>query len=182
MTTVDPALAARAATLREQIERANYEYYVLDRPTLADRDYDRLLRELQELEASHPSLRTADSPTLRVGIEPQTALAKHRHLVPMLSLGNAFNAEELEEWEQRLVRLAGDDVRKSGYACELKIDARACSWPAPRGATAPSARTSPRICARSSRFRSASGVIPRASRFRWRSAAKCTCPTPDSSG
>ena len=125
--TVDPALAARAATLREQIERATHEYYVLDRPTLSDAAYDRLFRELQELETRHPSLRTADSPTLRVGIEPQSALAKHQHLVPMLSLANAFNAEELQEWEERLVRLAGDDVRKSGYTCELKIDGAAVS-------------------------------------------------------
>jgi DNA ligase (NAD+) len=127
MTRVDPALAARAATLREQLERANYEYYVLDRPTLSDRDFDRLLRELKELETQHPSLRTADSPTLRVGVEPQSALAKHQHLVPMLSLANAFDKEELEDWEERLVRIAGDDVRTRGYACELKIDGAAVS-------------------------------------------------------
>jgi len=124
---VDPALAARAATLREHIERAIHEYYVLDRPTLSDAAYDKLFRDLQALESKHPSLRTADSPTLRVGIEPQSALAKHQHLVPMLSLANAFTAEELEEWEARLVRLAGDDVRKSGYTCELKIDGIAVS-------------------------------------------------------
>ena len=125
--TVDPSLSARAATLREQIERANHDYYVLDRPTLSDQEYDRLLRELQNLEARHPTLRTADSPTLRVGTEPQSALAKHQHLVPMLSLGNAFNAEELQEWEERIVRLAGDAVRRSGYTCELKIDGAAVS-------------------------------------------------------
>jgi len=127
LTAVDPALAARAATLREQIERATYEYYVLDRPTLSDAAYDTLFRELQALETQHPSLKTADSPTLRVGIEPQSALAKHQHLVPMLSLANAFDAQELEDWEQRLVRLAGDDVRRSGYTCELKIDGAAVS-------------------------------------------------------
>jgi len=97
LTAVDPALAARAATLREQIERATYEYYVLDRPTLSDAAYDKLFRELQALETQHPSLKTADSPTLRVGIEPQSALAKHQHLVPMLSLANAFDAQELED-------------------------------------------------------------------------------------
>src|SRR5687768_5899425 len=118
--TVDPALAARAATLREQIERAIHEYYVLDRPSLSDAAYDKLFRELQQLESDHPSLRTSDSPTLRVGIEPQSKLVKHQHLVPMLSLSNAFNAEELQEWEERLVRLAGDEVRRSGYVCELK--------------------------------------------------------------
>lgn len=127
MTKVDPALAARAATLREQIERAGYEYYVLDRPTLSDAEYDRLFRELEGLESRYPSLRTADSPTLRVGVEPQSTLAKHQHLVPMLSLANAFTAEELEQWEERLVRLAGEEVRRSGYTCELKIDGAAVS-------------------------------------------------------
>lgn len=125
--TVDPALAARAATLREQIERANYEYYVLDRPTIPDAEYDRLFRELRALETEHPTLRTADSPTLRVGVEPQSALTKHTHLVPMLSLANAFTAEELEEWQERLERLVGDAVARSGYACELKIDGAAVS-------------------------------------------------------
>ncbi|MGH7677209.1 MAG: NAD-dependent DNA ligase LigA [Gemmatimonadaceae bacterium] len=124
---VEPALSARAATLREQIERAIYDYYVLDRPTLSDLAYDKLFRELQQLESEHPTLRTADSPTLRVGIEPQSKLSKHQHLEPMLSLGNTFNAEELGEWEERLVRLAGDAVRKSGYTCELKIDGAAVS-------------------------------------------------------
>ena len=119
--------AARAATLREQIERANHDYYVLDRPTISDAEYDRLFRELQALEAAHPTLRTADSPTLRVGVEPQSVLAKHQHLVPMLSLANSFNREELQAWEERLVRLAGDDVRRSGYTCELKIDGAAVS-------------------------------------------------------
>ncbi|MGH7637495.1 MAG: DNA ligase LigA-related protein, partial [Gemmatimonadaceae bacterium] len=76
---MDPALSARAATLREQIERAIHEYYVLDRPALSDAEYDKLFRELQDLERTHPALRTADSPTLRVGIEPQSVLAKHQH-------------------------------------------------------------------------------------------------------
>jgi DNA ligase (NAD+) len=120
-------LSARAATLREQLERANYEYYVLDRPTLTDAGYDKLFRELQALEREYPELRTDDSPTLRVGAEPQSQLAKHQHLVPMLSLANSFNDEELEAWEERLVRFAGEDVRKAGYHCELKIDGAAIS-------------------------------------------------------
>src|SRR5689334_4090053 len=123
MPDVPTELAARAATLREQIEKANYEYHVLDRPTISDRDYDQLFRELRELEEQHPTLRTDDSPTLRVGAEPHSQLAKHTHLVPMLSLGNAFNDEELEDWRDRLVRLVGeDDVTRAGYQCELKID------------------------------------------------------------
>jgi len=127
---VENALAAKsahAAGLREQLERASREYYVLDRPSLSDRDYDRLFQELIQLEGEYPALRTEDSPTRRVGAEPSTQFAKHQHLVPMLSLGNAFNAEELEAWEGRLVRLAGDDVRRSGYHCELKIDGAAVS-------------------------------------------------------
>lgn len=120
-------LAARAAFLREQIERANYEYHVLDRPSISDAEYDRMFRELRELEDQNPTLRTPDSPTQRVGAEPQSQLAKHQHIVPMLSLGNAFNEEELSAWEERIVRLAGEEVRRSGYQCELKIDGAAVS-------------------------------------------------------
>lgn len=120
-------LAARAAQLREALERAAHEYYVLDRPSISDAEYDRMFRELQELEAAHPELRTADSPTQRVGATPQSVLPKHTHGVPMLSLGNAFNDDELRGWEERLIRLAGDDVRRSGYSAELKIDGAAVS-------------------------------------------------------
>jgi DNA ligase (NAD+) len=120
-------LSARAAHLREVIERASYEYYVLDRPTMSDAEYDRLFRDLQDLEREHPALRTADSPTRRVGAPPVSALPKHTHADPMLSLGNAFNDDELRAWEERLLRLAGEDVRRSGYSAELKIDGAAVS-------------------------------------------------------
>jgi DNA ligase (NAD+) len=119
--------ATRAAALREILHRAAYEYYVLDRPTLPDVEYDRLFRELQRLEEEHPELRTDDSPTLRIGADVQSELAKHQHLLPMLSLGNAFTDDELRAWEERLVRIAGDDVRRSGYTTELKIDGTAVS-------------------------------------------------------
>jgi DNA ligase (NAD+) len=119
-------LAARAAELRRLIERANYAYYVLDKPEMSDAEYDRLFRELQELEAKHPELRTPDSPTQRVGAEPATAFKKHRHLVPMLSLANAFNEAELAEWENRNVRLV-PQVRTAGYTLEVKIDGAAVS-------------------------------------------------------
>jgi len=122
-----PEVAARAKWLREEIERANYEYFVLDAPTRSDAEYDRLMRELKDLEEQHPTLRTPDSPTQRVGAEPQTQLAKHQHLFPMLSLGNAFNEDELTAWEERIVRLAGEEVRRAGYNCELKIDGAAVS-------------------------------------------------------
>jgi len=122
---LDPALSARADALRRQIEQASYDYHVLDRPTISDAEYDKLYRELLTLEEQYPTLRTADSPTQRVGAEPASQLVKHTHLVPMLSLANAFNEDELAAWEERLVRLAGDDVRASGYNCELKIDGAA---------------------------------------------------------
>jgi DNA ligase (NAD+) len=119
--------AARAAELRDALTRASHEYYVLDRPRMADAEYDRLFRELQLIEEQHPELRTADSPTQRVGAAPASQLDKYEHLVPMLSLGNAFDDDELRAWEQRLVRLAGDDALRSGYTTELKIDGAAVS-------------------------------------------------------
>lgn len=122
-----PADGARAAALREELEHASYEYYVLDRPSLSDVEYDRRFRELQALEAAHPALRTGDSPTQRVGADPQSSLPKHAHLVPMLSLGNAFDEAELAAWEEKAVRLAGEAVRAGGYTAELKIDGAAVS-------------------------------------------------------
>ena len=118
--------SARAATLREELERANYQYYVLDRPEISDAEYDRKFRELLELERAHPELRTPDSPTQRVGAPPQGVLAKHSHLVPMLSLGNAFDDDELVEWTDRMARIAGDTARRD-YTAELKIDGAAVS-------------------------------------------------------
>lgn len=116
-----PSLAARAAELREVIERANHAYHVLDAPTLSDAEFDRLFRELRELEAGHPELRTPDSPTLRVGAEPASRLEKTPHLAPMLSLDNAFDADELRAWETRNARIA-EEVRSGGYVAEPKID------------------------------------------------------------
>jgi DNA ligase (NAD+) len=119
--------AERAATLRETLNRASHEYYVLDRPALSDAEYDALFRELQKLETAYPELRTSDSPTHRVGAEPQSALIKHAHSVPMLSLANAFDDGELRAWEERLVRVAGDEIVRAGYSAELKIDGAAVS-------------------------------------------------------
>ena len=124
-----PAAAARrerAAALRQQIDQANHAYYVLDAPTISDAEYDQLFRELQSLEAEHPALRSPDSPTLRVGATPSTALVKYAHARPMLSLANAFTPEELVAWEERNARLASD-VRTAGYALEIKIDGAAVS-------------------------------------------------------
>ena len=116
----------RAAALRQQIDRANHAYYVLDAPTISDAEYDQLFRELQSLEAEYPELRSHDSPTLRVGATPSTSLAKHTHARPMLSLANAFSPEELLAWEERNARLASG-VRTAGYALEIKIDGAAVS-------------------------------------------------------
>jgi DNA ligase (NAD+) len=118
--------ASRAAELRRILERANHAYYLLDKPEMSDAEYDRLFRELQALEATHPELRTPDSPTLRVGGEPTTRFRKHRHLVPMLSLANAFSEAELQEWEERNARLV-PEVKEAGYTLEVKIDGAAVS-------------------------------------------------------
>ncbi len=118
--------SARAAALREELERASYEYYVLDRPEISDAEYDRKFRELLELERAHPELRTPDSPTQRVGAPPQGVLAKHTHLVSMLSLDNAFDDDELREWTDRMARVVGDAARQD-YTAELKIDGAAVS-------------------------------------------------------
>ncbi|HYK81685.1 MAG TPA: NAD-dependent DNA ligase LigA [Gemmatimonadales bacterium] len=118
--------ARRAAELRRLIERANHAYYVLAQPELSDAEFDRLFRELQDLEARLPELRTPDTPTLRIGAPPAAAFKKHRHLVPMLSLANAFDQAELVEWEERNARLL-PEVRDAGYALEVKIDGAAVS-------------------------------------------------------
>ncbi len=120
----DPA--RRAAELREQIDRANHAYYLEDAPVLSDAEFDRLFRELQALEASHPGLRTPDSPTQRIGALPSAALVKRPHRRPMFSLANAFSAEELAAWEDRNARLA-PEVRQGGYTTEVKIDGAAVS-------------------------------------------------------
>ncbi len=118
--------AEQAASLRQQIERANYAYYVLDTPEISDSEYDGLFRELQALEASHPEVFSPDSPTQRVGAPVAGALAKYTHKHLMLSLANAFSTEELVAWEDRNARLA-PEVREAGYATEIKIDGAAVS-------------------------------------------------------
>jgi DNA ligase (NAD+) len=119
-----PELLQRVEELRRALEEASYEYYVLDAPTISDAEYDRLLRELRQLEAQHPELVSPDSPTQRVGAEPSTQFTKVTHLAPMYSLDNAFSVEELRAWEDRNARIASE-VRTAGYSAELKIDGTA---------------------------------------------------------
>ena len=107
-------------SLRDEIRHHEYRYYVLDDPEISDAEFDRLMNELKKLEAEHPELITPDSPTQRVGGKPREGFVKVPHSIPMLSLDNAYNEEELRNWERRVHELAGrKDVE---YVCELKLD------------------------------------------------------------
>ena len=127
MTVTDPA--ARAAELRTLLNDANHRYHVLDAPTMPDREYDLLFRELVDLEAANPELITPDSPTQRVGAPVEGGFPSVRHDVPMLSLGNVFSADELREFDARVRRGLGrgPDDPPVAYVCELKIDGLAIS-------------------------------------------------------
>ena len=106
--------------LREKIRRHEYLYYVLDQPEISDAEFDKLTRLLKDLEAEHPELITADSPTQRVGGKPREGFIKVPHSSPMLSLDNTYSEEELRDWERRVHELSGrKDV---DYVCELKLD------------------------------------------------------------
>src|SRR5438105_3843917 len=99
------AAERRAAELRRILEDASRRYYILDAPTISDAQYDKLLRELKDIEQAYPELRTLDSPTQRVGSEPSSQFEKVRHLAPMYSLDNAFTFDELKAWEERNSRI-----------------------------------------------------------------------------
>ena len=106
--------------LRDKIRHHEYLYYVLDNPEISDQEFDRLMQQLKDLEAEHPSLITPDSPTQRVGGKPREGFVKVRHSSPMLSLDNTYSEEELRNWERRVHELSGrKDV---DYVCELKLD------------------------------------------------------------
>jgi len=111
---------ARTRHLRDEINRHNYQYYVLDEPLIPDAEYDRMLRELQTLEREHPELVTQDSPTQRVGAGPIEAFGTVRHEVPMLSLENAFSEQDVLDFDRRVrERLGVDEVE---YSAEPKLD------------------------------------------------------------
>lgn len=119
----------RARELRQLLQRASYEYYVLDSPTLEDTVYDRFYRELQDLEAQYPELITPDSPTQRVGDRPAAQFHTVEHRIPLYSLENAFDIPELQQWQERWLRQAKnlelDLPSPPEYVCELKIDGSA---------------------------------------------------------
>jgi DNA ligase (NAD+) len=113
-------LEKRIGSLREKIRHHESLYYVLDQPEISDAEFDKLMRQLKDLEAEHPELITPDSPTQRVGGKPREGFVKVPHSSPMLSLDNTYNEEELRDWERRVHELSGrSDV---DYVCELKLD------------------------------------------------------------
>lgn len=121
------SLQQQIDTLRQDLRRYEYEYHVLDNPTIPDAEYDRLFHQLKALEAAHPELITADSPTQRVGAKPLSGFAQIRHEIPMLSLDNAFSDEEfyafVKRIEDRLIRLP----ESLTFCCEPKLDGLAVS-------------------------------------------------------
>ncbi|MCO7175410.1 NAD-dependent DNA ligase LigA [Sporolactobacillus kofuensis] len=121
---MDAQWPQKLTDLRRQLNQYSYEYYVEDRPSVPDSEYDRLMNELIAIETEHPEWITPDSPTQRVGGEPLKAFTKVTHDVPMLSLGDVFNEEELLDFDRRVRQAVGDDVV---YVCELKIDGLAVS-------------------------------------------------------
>ncbi|OAX86009.1 DNA ligase (NAD(+)) LigA [Xanthomonas nasturtii] len=123
--TVSPDPAQRIDALRRRIEDANYRYHVLDEPQMADVDYDRLMRELEALEAAHPQLASADSPTQRVGHLAASRFAEVRHALPMLSLGNAFSDEEVGEFVRRISERL--EIKQPVFSAEPKLDGLAIS-------------------------------------------------------
>ncbi|NJR60499.1 MAG: hypothetical protein HC769_17680 [Cyanobacteria bacterium CRU_2_1] len=118
------AIQQRLEELRTLLQRANYAYHVLDTPEMEDAVYDKLYRELQDLEQQYPQFVTPDSPTQRVGEKPSTRFTSVKHNIPLYSLENAFNLPEFANWQERWRRVA-PKVNTFEYVCELKIDGNA---------------------------------------------------------
>src|SRR5947207_15704764 len=114
------SLNKRVEDLRTQLEHHEYLYYVLDQPEISDAEFDRLMRELREIEEAHPELRSPDSPTQRVGGQPREGFVKVPHSSPMLSLDNALNEQELRDFDARVRALLKGEPYE--YAAELKLD------------------------------------------------------------
>lgn len=122
--TLTQEIQQQVSQLQSQLQQAGYAYYVLDNPIMEDAVYDRLYRQLQDLEAQYPELITPDSPTQRVGDKPATQFNSVKHNIPLYSLENAFNQQELAKWEQRWQKIA-PEITEYNYVCELKIDGSA---------------------------------------------------------
>ncbi|MBI3243814.1 MAG: NAD-dependent DNA ligase LigA [Chloroflexi bacterium] len=116
-----PTISERAAQLRRELQLHSYHYYVLSAPTISDAEYDRLFRELQQIEADHPELATPDSPTQRVGGAVSEKFPKVAHPAPILSLSNAFNSDDVRAWFERLLKL-DERVQGAAFVVEPKID------------------------------------------------------------
>lgn len=132
MESATPAIQQKVEQLRQQIQKANYAYYVLDDPIMEDSVYDRLYRQLQDLEEQYPELITPDSPTKRVGDKPAFQFTSVRHNIALYSLENAFSLEEFSKWQERWLRQVAD-VDRYEYVCELKIDGSAIALTYERG-------------------------------------------------
>ena len=188
--------AARAEELRTELRRHEHLYYVLDAPEITDAEYDALMNELKRIEAAHPELLTPDSPTQRVGGKPAEGFKKVRHSRPMLSLDNAYSAEELADWDRRVRELAGNSARRihrrtqarrpqrrAAATRPAKTAARASPAASP-AATARPAKTSPPTSAPFAACRSPSPPTrleeSRLAAEHLRSAAKSSCPRPPS--
>ncbi len=126
MTRPPGDLVERLRQLRTEIEHHNYRYFVLDQPEIPDAEYDRLVRELRSLEEQHPELCTPDSPTRRVGAQARGEFGEVMHRLPMLSLDNAFDRDEVEAFDRRVRERLGSDAEVA-YACEPKLDGLAIS-------------------------------------------------------
>ncbi len=116
-------LSSRVNELHDLLNQYSYEYYVEDNPSVPDSEYDKLLHELIKIEEEYPEYKTVDSPTVRVGGEAQASFNKVNHDTPMLSLGNAFNEDDLRKFDQRI----REQIGNVEYMCELKIDGLAVS-------------------------------------------------------
>jgi DNA ligase (NAD+) len=122
-----PDVEQELEDLRQKLEQYNYQYYVLDDPTVPDAEYDRAFQRLQALESEFPELLSSDSPTQRVGSKPLSSFRQVAHEVPMLSLDNAFNEQDLLDFNRRLLDRLGGNVSSIRYACEPKLDGIAVS-------------------------------------------------------
>lgn len=112
----------RIEILTREVEHHRFSYYVLDRPEIADSDFDKLFHELEDLERRFPDLRLPGSPTQTVGAPPSTEFKSVKHRIPLLSLANAMNYDELDRWQERLVRALDNAKHDLKFVCELKID------------------------------------------------------------